>query len=96
MVIFGATGDLTARKLIPALYNLAQSRHLTNEFAVVGVARKQLTADQFRTMIDENMKKLGPPTWTRSFGIQCFDAFTTSRVQPTIRRPILASASAWG
>ena len=39
MVIFGAAGDLTRRKLIPALYNLAKSELLSREFAVVGVAR---------------------------------------------------------
>ena len=39
MVIFGAAGDLTKRKLMPALYNLAKAQLLPKEFAVVGVAR---------------------------------------------------------
>ena len=39
MVIFGASGDLTKRKLIPALYNLAKDNLLSKEFAVVGIAR---------------------------------------------------------
>ena len=39
MVIFGAGGDLTRRKLIPALYNLATDNLLSREFAVVGLAR---------------------------------------------------------
>ena len=38
MVIFGAAGDLTRRKLIPALYNLAKAQLLSREFAIVGVA----------------------------------------------------------
>ena len=38
MVIFGAAGDLTARLLIPALYNLARADLLSKEFAVLGVA----------------------------------------------------------
>ena len=38
MVIFGACGDLTKRKLIPALYNLAKSNLLPNNFAIVGGA----------------------------------------------------------
>ena len=38
MVIFGASGDLTKRKLIPALYNLARSGYLPEDFAVVGFA----------------------------------------------------------
>jgi glucose-6-phosphate 1-dehydrogenase len=66
MVIFGATGDLTARKLIPALYYLARSHHLSRNFAVVGVARKQLTNEQFRTQVDENMRKLGPADLDRT------------------------------
>ena len=41
MVIFGAAGDLTKRKLIPALYNLAQSNLLSREFAIVGFARRR-------------------------------------------------------
>ncbi|GAA2528040.1 glucose-6-phosphate dehydrogenase [Pilimelia columellifera] len=47
MVIFGASGDLTRRKLIPAVLNLARHKRLTQQFAVVGVARSQLDDDQF-------------------------------------------------
>lgn len=49
MVIFGATGDLTQRKLIPALYDLYASRLLPNGFAVVGFARRPWTDETFRT-----------------------------------------------
>ena len=42
MVIFGASGDLTKRKLLPALYHLEQSGLLPQDFAVVGVARRPL------------------------------------------------------
>jgi len=42
MVIFGASGDLTARKLIPALYNLALNRYLPAGFSVVGCAQQPL------------------------------------------------------
>ena len=48
VVIFGAAGDLTKRKLIPALYNLARSNLLPKEFAVVGVARALWSAEDFR------------------------------------------------
>jgi glucose-6-phosphate 1-dehydrogenase len=48
MVIFGASGDLTARKLVPALYNLAQERLLPETFAVVGTATSQLDSEGFR------------------------------------------------
>ena len=42
VVIFGASGDLTKRKLLPALYHLEQSGLLPEDFAVVGVARRPL------------------------------------------------------
>src|SRR6266852_8394641 len=42
LVIFGASGDLTKRKLLPALYHLEQSGLLPKDFAVVGVARRPL------------------------------------------------------
>ena len=48
MVIFGASGDLTQRKLIPALFNLHRNGFLPNEFAVVGVSGSSLNDDSFR------------------------------------------------
>jgi len=48
LVIFGASGDLTARKLMPALYNLALQHLLPASFAVIGSARRAMTADAFR------------------------------------------------
>src|SRR5205823_11316313 len=56
MVIFGATGDLTARKLFPALYNLARSNMLSREFAVVGVARNDLNTEQFRQLMQQQLQ----------------------------------------
>src|SRR5687767_3926457 len=51
IVIFGATGDLTKRKLLPALYRLSVERLLPAEFAVVGVAREQKSDEEFRTQM---------------------------------------------
>ncbi|HZC18482.1 MAG TPA: glucose-6-phosphate dehydrogenase, partial [Rubrobacteraceae bacterium] len=48
IVIFGASGDLTARKLVPALYDLAAQRRLPMEFTVVGVSRTRMSHDEFR------------------------------------------------
>jgi len=48
LVIFGATGDLTRRKLVPALYNLAHEGQLPTGFAVVGFARRPRTDEEFR------------------------------------------------
>jgi glucose-6-phosphate 1-dehydrogenase len=47
MIIFGATGDLTKRKLFPALYNLARQKFLPDNFAIVGVGRQELSSDDF-------------------------------------------------
>jgi glucose-6-phosphate 1-dehydrogenase len=48
LVIFGATGDLSARKLLPALYGLWHARFLPDNFAVIGVGRREKTDDSFR------------------------------------------------
>ena len=48
LVIFGASGDLTQRKLVPAIYNLAVDGLLPEPFAVLGAARSQMTDDEFR------------------------------------------------
>jgi glucose-6-phosphate 1-dehydrogenase len=55
MVIFGASGDLTKRKLLPALYNLRQAGLLSDHFAVVGVARSPMTDDEFRRRAKEDL-----------------------------------------
>jgi glucose-6-phosphate 1-dehydrogenase len=48
MVVFGATGDLTMRKLVPALYNLEKANLLPQDFAILGVAHDELSLDDFR------------------------------------------------
>src|SRR5258708_7312495 len=48
MVIFGATGDLTHRKLIPALFNLWAQGLLSEHFRIMGVARRELSDEAFR------------------------------------------------
>ncbi len=65
MVIFGASGDLTARKLIPALYNLAKGNHLSREFAIVGVARTEMTTEQFRELLTTDVQKFATATIDR-------------------------------
>jgi glucose-6-phosphate 1-dehydrogenase len=53
VVIFGASGDLTKRKLVPALYRLTQERLLPAEFAIVGVARTAMGIEDFRDKMKE-------------------------------------------
>jgi glucose-6-phosphate 1-dehydrogenase len=57
MVIFGAGGDLTGRKLIPALYNLAKAELLSREFAIVGLSHSAMSTEQFRQMVAEEVKR---------------------------------------
>ena len=57
VVIFGANGDLTMRKLMPALYRLAYERRLPPGFAVVGTSRTVMSDDQFRAKMRESVEK---------------------------------------
>jgi len=57
MVIFGAAGDLTRRKLFPALYNLAKEQLLSREFAVVGLSHGAMSSDDFRKWIADDIKQ---------------------------------------
>ncbi|MGE0101070.1 MAG: glucose-6-phosphate dehydrogenase [Blastocatellales bacterium] len=56
MVIFGATGDLTKRKLIPALYNLVKSRLLPDQFAIVGTSRTEMTSEAWRDQLSQEIR----------------------------------------
>ena len=56
LVIFGATGDLTHRLLMPALYNLSRWGLLPGDFAIIGVGRSEMTADSLRDDFTEAMR----------------------------------------
>ncbi len=80
MAIFGASGDLTKRKLIPALYNLAKDQLLPTEFAIMGVAKDDFTTDSFREKITAEVKQFvtsdfDPDLWhwfaRRIYYLQC-------------------------
>lgn len=58
IVIFGASGDLTFRKLIPALYNLFTSGNLKNNFSVLGVARSEFSDEDFRNKMKKSLTEL--------------------------------------
>jgi glucose-6-phosphate 1-dehydrogenase len=60
MVIFGASGDLTKRKLIPALHNLAKDGLLAEQFAVVGVSRSEMTHEEFREKLTREVQEFSP------------------------------------
>jgi glucose-6-phosphate 1-dehydrogenase len=56
VVIFGASGDLTARKLIPAIYNLSVDNLLPADFHLVGYGRKTMSDDEFRAIASKAIK----------------------------------------
>jgi glucose-6-phosphate 1-dehydrogenase len=70
IVIFGASGDLTRRKLIPAVYDLFLDKWLPEQFAVVGVSRTEMSEDQFREHLRSGVDKFSrrcksnDPDWT--------------------------------
>ena len=70
LVIFGASGDLTRKKLLPAIYNLTESGHLPEELAILGVARPKIDVAAYRTEMRERVRAaegepLDPERWKR-------------------------------
>ena len=59
IVIFGASGDLAQRKLVPALYQLKQERRLPSELTIVGVARREWSHDYFREQMHQGIEEFG-------------------------------------
>ena len=72
IVIFGASGDLTKRKLIPALYDLAASRRLPMEFAVVGLSRTEMSHEDFREKLREGVEEQR----SNNFSEEVWDTFS--------------------
>jgi glucose-6-phosphate 1-dehydrogenase len=62
LVIFGATGDLARRKLLPALYNLAHDGALPERFHLIGVSRKEKEHDDYRAECEEAIKRFSRRT----------------------------------
>src|SRR4051794_40949837 len=57
LVIFGATGDLARRKLLPAIYNLAHEGALPERFNLVGISRREQSDDEFRQFARESIEQ---------------------------------------
>lgn len=70
LVIFGASGDLTSRKLIPALCNLAEDDYLPSNFIIIGSSRTRMSDEEFREKVYDGVKKysrrpISPQVWER-------------------------------
>jgi len=72
IVIFGASGDLTKRKLMPALYRLAYDRRLSAGFAVVGISRTPVSDEEFRKKMREAVQSFSENT---QFSSEVWDTF---------------------
>ena len=86
LVIFGATGDLAHRKLLPALYNLAHEGALPERFNLIGVSRREQTDDEFRdgrARVDRASSRAASPTRRCSTG--CSSGMRYARL--LVRRP---------
>ena len=84
IVIFGASGDLTHRKLIPALYNLYKIGRLSENFSVLGVARSELNDETFREKMREaliNNEETTPDTLDTFCSHLYYQAVNTSDAQ---------------
>ncbi|MDX8364336.1 glucose-6-phosphate dehydrogenase [Cytobacillus sp. IB215665] len=83
IIIFGATGDLAKRKLYPSIYNLFKEKKMSNDFAVVGVARRPLSNEEFRNDVktsieDSNIQELDNDDFTSHFYYHPFDVTNSS------------------
>jgi hypothetical protein len=67
LVIFGASGDLTRRKLLPAIYRLSRGQRLPARFSVIGVGRSELGDERFREQFFESLREFAAEgSWRRS------------------------------
>ena len=66
LVIFGASGDLTKRKLIPSLYHLYQDNIIQKNFFILGVSRTEMSTDRFRDMMHRAVKEAFPKEVSKS------------------------------
>ena len=86
LVIFGATGDLTARKLAPSLYRLASKGRLPEDVKIVGAARTPLSDDAFRDRwLGRHCASSPKTTWTRRNGRRSPNDSSTSPATPPSR-----------
>ena len=88
MVIFGASGDLAHRKLLPALYSLTRDRLLPSRFAIIGFARRAMTDEAFR---DELRTACAEHARRRPLDTELWSAFAAQHLLPAgeLRRPRL-------
>jgi glucose-6-phosphate 1-dehydrogenase len=82
VVIFGASGDLAKRMLLPALFHLAERGWLPDEFRVIGAGREPMTHEAYREKVRRDLAEFGPSQPDRDltewFGARVYSAFETA------------------
>jgi glucose-6-phosphate 1-dehydrogenase len=102
-VIFGGRGDLSHRKLFPALYNLFLDKQLPDRFLIVGLGRKKMTDEEFRKSLYEGVKEFSrrkepeQSSWNNfaSFVKYLTMDFTLPEAYPQLRECLSAQENAW-
>ena len=104
LVIFGAGGDLTWRKLVPALYNLFLDNLLPEHFALIGLDRKEMSEDEFCERLHNGIDrfsrrgKIDHKQWNRFADQLSFTSvdFDNTRAYQTLADQLTAQEKAWG
>ena len=91
--MFGSTGDLTKRLLVPALYNLAATKLLPDDFAIVGVVRQPMSNDAFRKILADGLKDFATRPVDEDIAAKLFACVTCVEGRPTIPKASAGSAS---
>src|SRR6266436_436892 len=92
VVIFGASGDLTKRKLLPSLYNLASYHLLPVDFSIIGVARRDLSDEVFRDRLGQDLARFGTQPVDQNVWSQ-FRRRTTFQVRAKVPGPTICTRS---
>jgi glucose-6-phosphate 1-dehydrogenase len=82
-IVFGVTGDLTHRLVIPALYNLAAADLLPDKFCVVGVARKGMSGDELRNSLLDGLHRFATRPVDEAIAQRLLDCVTSIEADPS-------------
>ncbi len=94
-VIFGATGDLTHRLVMPSLYNLAAEHLLPEKFCVVGVARNRQSDDELRDSLLKGLRQFATRPVDDDIARKLLECVTFVEADPKDPRPSTACARIW-
>ena len=81
-IIFGATGDLTHRLVVPALYNLAAGNLLPDKFCVVGIVRKGMSSEQLSDSLMQGLRKFATRPVDEAIAKRLFECVTSVEADP--------------